>query len=61
MRSLEFKIDLILSAQGSTQPLIEMSIMNLPGVKGGRHIKLTIVCRKTLHGETCICPLRGGL
>jgi hypothetical protein len=31
-------------ALGSTQPLIEMSIRNLPvGVKGGRRVRLTIL------------------
>jgi hypothetical protein len=29
-------------ALGSTQPLSEMSTRNLPGVKGGRHVRLTI-------------------
>jgi hypothetical protein len=33
MRSLDFSIDLI-TAMGSTQPLTEMSTMNLPGGKG---------------------------
>jgi hypothetical protein len=28
-------------ALGSTQPLIEMSIRNLPGGKGGRRVRLT--------------------
>jgi hypothetical protein len=28
-------------ALGSTQPLTEMSTMNLPGVKGGRRVGLT--------------------
>jgi hypothetical protein len=28
-------------ALGATQPLIEMSTMNLPGVKGGRRVRLT--------------------
>jgi hypothetical protein len=41
MRSLDFSIDLILPAQGSTQPLTEMSTRNIHGVKGGRHVSLT--------------------
>jgi hypothetical protein len=28
-------------ALGSTQPLIEMCTRNIPGVKGGRHVRLT--------------------
>jgi hypothetical protein len=42
MKSLDFSIDLILPALGSTQPLTEMSTMNLPGVKGGRRVRLTL-------------------
>jgi hypothetical protein len=34
MRSMDFSIDLILPALGSTQPLTEMSTRNLPGGKG---------------------------
>jgi hypothetical protein len=34
MRSLDFSIDLILPALGSTQPLTEMSTRNIPGDKG---------------------------
>jgi hypothetical protein len=33
-RSLDFSIDLILPALGSTWPLTEMSTRNLPGGKG---------------------------
>jgi hypothetical protein len=40
-----FSIDVILSAAtmalGSAQPLTEMSTRNLPGVKGGRRVRLT--------------------
>jgi hypothetical protein len=34
IRSLDFLIDLILPALGSTQPLTQMSTRNLPGGKG---------------------------
>jgi hypothetical protein len=45
MRSSDFSVDLILPAAlgplGSTRPLTEMSTRNLPGVKGGRRVRLT--------------------
>jgi hypothetical protein len=47
MRSLDFSIDLILPALGSTQLLTEMSTRNLPGVKGQPARKannLTAIC-----------------
>jgi hypothetical protein len=51
VRSSDFLIDLILPAAlwalGSTQPLTEMSTMNLPGVKGRLAHKadnLTAIC-----------------
>jgi hypothetical protein len=47
MRSLDFSIDLILPALGSTQPLTEMSTRNLPGGKGLSERKadnLTAIC-----------------
>jgi hypothetical protein len=47
MKSLDFSIDLILMALGSTQPLTEMSTRNLPGGKGQQARKadnLTAIC-----------------
>jgi len=42
MVPLEFFIDIILPATGSTQPLTEMSTRNISwGVKGGRCVGLT--------------------
>jgi hypothetical protein len=34
MRSLDFSVNLIFPALGSTQPLTEMSTRNIPGGKG---------------------------
>jgi hypothetical protein len=55
MRSLDFSTDLILPAAlmvlGSTQPLTEMSIRNLPGGKGRparKADKLTAICEPTV-------------
>jgi hypothetical protein len=55
MSSLDFSIDLILPAAlrnlGSTQPLIEISTMNLPGGKGRpeRKADLTAICELTVE------------
>jgi hypothetical protein len=51
MRLLDFLIGLILPALGSTQPLTEMSTMNLPGGKGQPARKadnLTAICEPTV-------------
>jgi hypothetical protein len=40
VKSLDFSINLILPAASSTQPLTEMITRNLPGVEGGRHVRL---------------------
>jgi hypothetical protein len=52
MKSIDFSIDLILPALGSTQSLIEMSTRNLSGGKGWPAHKadnLTAICELTVY------------